>query len=107
MDEPQSQPDAQQERLRAFDQQYEIQIAMILAGTIPAGGNSPDFIVRTLERQNYNPARLADMKALLPLLKQEIEYLEMRDEFQRLSEGRAVRVQKMNDFIRQSLPQDG
>ena len=90
----------QQERLRQFDQQFEFQVAMIMEGIVPHSGTSPDFIIKTLERLNYDPDRIEQMKQLLPLLKEEVEYLNTKERYEHLHAKREDRHKQLKNFIR-------
>jgi hypothetical protein len=91
--------DKKNERMLSFDQQFEFQVAMILAGIVPHSGTSLEFMVKMLDRQGYNQERLAEMKALTPLLQEEIEYLDLKARMQHLEERREKRIAQINRFI--------
>ncbi len=57
--------DKKNERMLSFDQQFEFQVAMILAGIVPHSGTSLEFMVKMLDRQGYNQERLAEMNYLV------------------------------------------
>jgi uncharacterized membrane protein (DUF106 family) len=87
------------ERMLSFDQQFEFQVAMILAGIVPHSGTSIDFIIKMLMRQGYDSNRLEEMKMLAPLLQEEMEYLKLKEQMQHLEESRQDRLEKINRFI--------
>ena len=85
--------------LLAFDQQFQIQVAMALNGAIPQGGASLDFIIKALRRHNYNPERLAIMEQIAPLIREEILYLETKATCERLETSRSSRLHRIRELL--------
>ena len=86
--------------LLAFDQQFQIQVAMVLNGAMPQGGASLTFIIKTLKRHNYDPERLAVMENIAPLVRDEIQYLETKATCERLEASRPSRLEKLRKLMR-------
>ena len=90
---------SEDENLLRFDQQFEIIVVLILNGVIPQGGASLDFIIKTLERRKYHPEKLERMKKLQPLLKEEMELLEMEQTYHRLIDTRKDRIKQIEALL--------
>ncbi|HBA84817.1 MAG TPA: hypothetical protein DCZ95_12050 [Verrucomicrobia bacterium] len=87
------------ETLLAYDQQFEIQVAMVINGLIPQGGSSLDFIVKMLKRHQYKPERIAVMEAMTPLVKEEISYLEAKATYTQLEATRQARLDRIEKLM--------
>lgn len=83
------------EALLAYDQQFELQVGMVMNGMLPHGGTSLDFIVRILKRKGYEPERVEVMEKLVPLVKEEIRYLELKETLHPLEARRDARLARI------------
>jgi hypothetical protein len=92
-------PTPPDETLLAYDQQFEIQVAMVINGLIPQSGTSLDFIIKMLKRYKYKPERLEVMEALVPLIKEEINYLEAKATYQQLESTRPARIERIEKLM--------
>ena len=88
-----------EEALLAYDQQFEIQVAMVMNGLIPTSGSSLDFIIKMLKRHQYKPERIAAMEALAPLIKEEILYLEAKESYLKLETTHAERMERIEKLM--------
>ncbi len=86
---------AREHAIKRFIGQFALQLEMILNGRIPYGYPSPDFILRTLDRRQYDPEIRRTIRTILPLLKEEVRYLEAEETVQRLAHNREERRRKM------------
>ncbi|MDD4736191.1 MAG: response regulator [Kiritimatiellae bacterium] len=93
-------PDKRTGRMKGFENQFWEQVNLILDGKIPAGFSSPDFIVRALKKNNYEPEKVAKMEKMIPLLKTEIDFLEARDNYLYLKTLQDQRVGRIRMIIR-------
>jgi two-component system, chemotaxis family, chemotaxis protein CheY len=82
-------------RLKGFEAQFWEQVEMILAGKIPAGYSSLDFIIRVLRKNRYEEPKVAKMERMVPLLKTEIAFLEARDNYMYLKTLQDQRVDRI------------
>ncbi len=89
-------------RLKGFENQFWEQVDVILNGRIPAGYSSLDFIVRVLQKNNYEKESVAKMEKMVPLLKTEIAFLEARDNYLYLKTLQDQRVDRIK-MIRRSV----
>ena len=89
-------------RLKAFENQFWEQVEFILGGKIPAGYSSLDFIVRVLQKNNYEKDKSDKMEKMVPLLKTEVAYLEARDNYLYLKTLQDQRLDRIQ-MIRRSI----
>lgn len=89
-------------RLKGFENQFWEQVEVILSGKIPAGYSSLDFIVRVLQKNNYEKENVAKMEKMVPLLKTEVAFLEARDNYLYLKTLQDQRVDRIR-MIKRSI----
>ncbi|MCF6148078.1 MAG: response regulator [Candidatus Kuenenia sp.] len=90
-----------EQRLANFYQQFLEIIDLVMQDHIPLGYTSANFIIKTLEINQFDPKKLEVMKKILPHLSEQIKFLETQESYLSLKRSNDLRKETLEKLLRE------